>query len=38
MSDSAYVIKISSLKINLYSPENKHSVITFFLIILTPLC
>lgn len=34
MTDSAYLIKISSLKIHLYIPENKHSVITFFLTIL----
>lgn len=33
MSDSVYVIKISSLKTNFYIPENKHNVIIFFLII-----
>lgn len=30
MTDSAYLIKISSLKIHLYIPENKHNVISFF--------
>lgn len=34
MIDIAYVIKISSLKINLHIPENKYNVITFFFVIL----
>lgn len=34
MTDTAYVIKISSLKTHVYIPANKYSVIIFFLIIL----
>lgn len=32
MIDTAYVMKISSLNTHLYIPENKYTVLIFFLI------